>query len=72
MICNTEGPPWCRPRKAPKLVALAVSSFPRCVDGVERTRMDIIGEILAKYIAIGIAAAAAFMIANYALNYNWL
>jgi hypothetical protein len=59
--------------KAPKLDALAVLKFP--VMGcwwVERTRMDIIGEILAKYIAIGIAAAAAFMIANYALNFNWL
>jgi hypothetical protein len=33
--------------------------------------MDIIGEILAKYIAIGVAAAAAFVIANYALNFNW-
>ena len=34
--------------------------------------MDVIGEIPAKYIAIGIAAGAAFVIANYALNYNWL
>jgi hypothetical protein len=34
--------------------------------------MDIVGEILAKYIAIGIAAAAAFVIVSYALNYNWL
>ena len=39
---------------------------------MERTRMDIIGEILAKYIAIAIAGAAAFVIASYALNYNWL
>jgi hypothetical protein len=39
---------------------------------VELTRMDIIWEILAKYLAIGIAAAAAFVIASHALNYNWL
>ena len=42
------------------------------IDGVELTRMDIIWEILAKYLAIGVAAAAAFVIASYALNYNWL
>jgi hypothetical protein len=56
--------------KAPKVVALAMSSFPRWVDGVELTRMDIIWET--KYLAIGIAAAAAFVIASHALNYNWL
>jgi len=39
---------------------------------VECMRMSVIGEILAKCFAIGIAAAGAFMIANYALNYNWL
>ena len=59
--------------KAPKPDALAVSGILRWgVDRVESTRMDVIGEILAKYIAIGIAAAAALVIANYALNYNWL
>jgi hypothetical protein len=42
------------------------------IDGVELTRMDIIWEILAKYLAIGIAAAAAFVIASHALNYKWL
>jgi hypothetical protein len=34
--------------------------------------MDIIWEILAKYLAIGIVAGAAFVIASYALNYRWL
>jgi hypothetical protein len=58
--------------KARKLVALAMSTCPRWVDGVELTRMDIIWEILAKYLAIGIAAAAAFVIASHALNYKWL
>jgi hypothetical protein len=42
------------------------------IDRVELTHMDIIWEILAKYLAIGIAAAAAFVIASHALNYKWL
>jgi hypothetical protein len=71
MICNIDGVSWSS-EKAPNLVALAMSSFPRWVDGVELRRMDIIWEILAKYLAIGIAAAAAFVIDSYALNYNWL
>jgi hypothetical protein len=57
--------------KSPETCRIGSVKFPAmCRWG--RTRMDIIGEILAKYIAIGIAAAAAFVIANYALNYNWL
>ena len=35
-------------------------------------RMSIIGEILARCFAIGIAGAGAFVIATYALNNNWL
>jgi len=34
--------------------------------------MSVIGELLAKCFAIGIAAAGAFAIATYALNSNWL
>jgi hypothetical protein len=56
--------------KAPKLVALAAEISRRW--GWEYTRMSIIGELLAKCFAIGIAAAGAFVIATYALNSNWL
>jgi hypothetical protein len=57
---------------APKVVALACQVSRDGSMGWRLTRMDIIWEILAKYLAIGIAAAAAFVIASHALNYNWL
>ena len=44
--------------------------FPR--EGVECTRMSVIGEILTKCLAIGIAGAGAFLVATYAINNNWL
>jgi hypothetical protein len=34
--------------------------------------MNVLGGILARFFAVGIAAAGAFVIANYALNNNWL
>jgi hypothetical protein len=34
--------------------------------------MSIIGEILAKFFAIGVVGAGAFVIATYALNNSWL
>ncbi len=34
--------------------------------------MSIIGQILAKCFAIGIAGAGAFLVATYALGNNWL
>jgi hypothetical protein len=40
--------------------------------GVEYTRMSVIGEILTKCLAIGIAGAGAFLVATYAINNNWL
>ena len=44
--------------------------YPR--EGVECTRMSVIGEILTKCLAIGIAGAGAFLVATYAINNNWL
>jgi hypothetical protein len=56
--------------KTPKPDAMAVSSLRRSsIDRVECARMDVIGEILAKCLTIGVAATAAFVITNYALNY---
>jgi hypothetical protein len=34
--------------------------------------MDVVGEILTKFIAIGIAGATAFVATNYILSNNWL
>ena len=35
-------------------------------------RMSVIGEILTKFFAIGIAGAGAFVATTYILNNNWL
>jgi hypothetical protein len=34
--------------------------------------MSVIGKILARFFAIGIAGAGAFVVATYAVNNNWL
>ena len=68
-VCNTDGPPCRRPRKPPNLSHWQREISHRWV-GVHR--MSIIGEILAKCFAIGIACAGAFVIATFALNNNWL
>jgi hypothetical protein len=34
--------------------------------------MSVIGEILTKCLAIGIAGAGAFLVVTYAINNNWL
>jgi hypothetical protein len=34
--------------------------------------MNVIGELLVKCLAIGIAGAGAFAIATFAINNNWL
>jgi hypothetical protein len=50
--------------------AYHASRIPR--EGVECTRMSVIGELLTKCLAIGIAGAGAFLVATYAINNNWL
>jgi hypothetical protein len=56
-------------RENPSICRIAGLNFN---SGVECTHMSVIGEILAKCFAIGIAGVGAFAVATYAISNSWL
>jgi hypothetical protein len=70
LIYNTEGLP-SRGRRKPQNLSQFQRQLRGCIR-VECERVRILGEILAKFFAIGIVGAGTFVMVSVALSNNWL